>query len=551
MKENGNFSIFALGGLGEIGMNCLVVETGGRLLVLDCGVMFSSEQTGVDLIHPGFEYLIQRQHDIEGIVLTHAHEDHISGIPFLLQQIDAPIFTGTYAIGLLNRKTAEASFSVKPMTRELQQHRAVEIGPFRVTAFPMPHSIVQNTGLLVEMPTGRLLHTGDFKLRIKGPDQGKSALDTLSRAASGPPIDLMLSDSTGAEETEDVGEESHVADTLDELFAQSTGRVFTATFSSNLYRVRSIMQNANKHGRKVALCGLSVQNHLHIAQTVCGLDFPPCDIVPMEEALSLSREKLAIIVSGTQGEYRSALNRLALDSHHQLRIDPGDTVILSSRIIPGNELAISTMIDRLIARGARVSHQYNRKDVHVSGHGGKNEIRSAIAAVRPRCFVPVHGTVHHLHACADLAREAGVENVAVALNGQVVQCQENGLTISESPVPTRRVYVDSGGSLPDNVVRERRILGANGALFVMVPLDRNGQLGGTVEVMSKGVVAEDSTPWLAGLVEAKVPEILGRLALEERGNTPVCHDRLRSGLRRHLSKVIAREPLVLINIRNE
>ncbi len=550
MTEQGNFSVFALGGLGEIGMNCLVIETAGRLLVVDCGVMFSSEQTGVDLIHPGFEYLVQRQHDIEGIVLTHAHEDHVSGIPFLLQQIDAPIFTGTYAIGLLNKKTAEAGFAVKPMTRELQHHRPTDIGPFRVTAFPMPHSIVQNTGLLIEMPSGRLLHTGDFKLRANGSDGGQAALDTLSQAASGP-IDLMLSDSTGAEETEDVGEESQVADTLDELFSRSAGRVFTATFSSNLYRVRSVMQIAQKHGRKVALCGLSVQNHIHIAKTVCGLDLPPCDTVSMEEALLVSRDKLAVIVSGTQGEYRSSLNRLALDTHHQLRIDPGDTVILSSRIIPGNELAISKMIDRLITRGAKVIHQHNRKDVHVSGHGGKNEIRRAIAAVQPRCFIPVHGTVHHLNACADLAREAGVKHVAVALNGQVVQCGDNGLSIRETPVPTHRVYVDRGRSLPDGVIRERRILGANGVLFVTVPLDRNGGLGGSVEVMSKGVIAEESTPWLAGLVEAKVPEILERLEQVERGNTPECHDRLRSGLRRHLSKIIAREPLVLVRIRDQ
>lgn len=542
-----SFSVIALGGLGEIGMNCLAVESAGRLLLIDCGAMFSSDDLGINLIHPGFEMLVERRNDIEGVVITHAHEDHIAGVPFLLREVDVPIYASPYTLGLLTEKMSEFDAAPRLMSHELTPERKTEIGPFAVTSFPMPHSISENTGLLIETPGGRILHTGDFKLNLLSPDRGEGVLSRLSQMA-GDSIDLMLCDSTGSEEDEPAGQEATVAAALDRLVGAATGRIFAAIFSSNLQRLESIYQVAKRHGRKVALCGRSVQTHVRVASATGVLNIPPGITVTLDEAADLPRDRVLVVVSGTQGEPRSALGRLANDAHHALNVETDDLVILSSRFIPGNELAIGRVIDRLHRLGARVIHRGIQSDIHVSGHGSKNEITMAIEAVRPKGFMPLHGTYRHLIAGCKLAQTAGVKNTAIIADGQMARHTPSGLRVEENRFPARRVFIDGGRSLSENAIRDRRLLGSHGVLIVSFAMDGDGRLSGETNVIARGVTQDEALPWLSEQVNDKVKELLESMEVNDRLDSERCGSLIRSTLRRYLVKLLSREPYVLIAI---
>lgn len=532
-------------------MNCLAVETEGRLLLIDCGVMFAPNDSGIDVIHPNFERITDRRDDIEGIVLTHAHEDHVSGLPFLLRELDFPVYGGDYALELLKVKASEPGRTITPMIRPLPAGGEITLGPFQVRTFAIPHSIVQNTGLVITMPKGRILHTGDFKLGVNRPDKGNEALEVFKRAA-GDGVDLMLSDSTGAEETDIVGEESEVRAVFDTLFAEATERLFVAIFSSNLRRLESVLALAQKYGRKVGLAGRSVQNHVRIAETTSELDLPSGLIRPLDELAEMPKDKVVTIVSGTQGEYRSALSRLARGHHHALKVEPGDTVLLSSRFIPGNELTISAMIDQLLQRGARVHHRYNTRNIHVSGHGGKDEIAAAIRAVKPTCFLPVHGTHRHLQAGAALAKAASVKHVAVATNGQTVHCSGEGLQVEDdapgSHPGNSRVYIDQGGLLARSALRDRRILGTAGVLVVAFSVDSDGRRTSDVDVKQRGVVADEAEAWIADVVSKKVRATTDDENTVAPDNVEAYREKVRHAVRKLIQKQMNRDPLVVVSI---
>ncbi len=525
-------------------MNCLVVETEGRLLIVDCGVMFAND-SGIDLIHPSFEYLKQRQEDLEGVVLTHAHEDHLSGIPFLLRELDLPIYCGDYAAELLKNKSSEHEHVIAPMLRPLTPGDRIALGPFSVTPFPMPHSIVQNTGLVIDMPKGRILHTGDFKLGIEGADKGVSTLDTLKGAAEGR-VDLMLADATGAEEREPAGDESEVYEVIDGIFDGAPKRIFAAIFSSNIRRLDSLLRLASRHGRTIGLAGRSVQNHVRIGLATSELFAPAGLIQPLEKVAEMPKEKTLVIVSGTQGEFRSALSRLAHGHHHLLKVTPEDRVILSSRFIPGNEIAISMTIDNLLHRGAAVYHRYNTPGIHVSGHGSAGEIAAAIRTVGPKSFMPVHGTLRHLKAGAALARSVGVQNVAVATDGQTLHWTRSKLTVEDGAPPTRRVYIDNGGRLPGSALKERRLLGTSGVISIAFLVDDSG-VPGDIRVTSRGVVAEEIEAWASELVSGRVRSVAAVAA--SRGDRPdALQDTVRNAVRKLVQKRLSRDPLVLVSV---
>ena len=539
--------VIPLGGLGEIGMNCLAIEVENRILLIDCGVMFPSDDVGIDIIHPGFEYLRERWDDIEAIVLTHGHEDHISGLPFLLREIDLPVYGGHYALGILKAKVGEVDYTPRLMARPLHQYREVDLGPFSVTSFPMPHSIIQNTGVVIRTPAGRILHTGDFKLGMTK-DGGSAALATLKKmSAEG--IDLMMADSTGAEENEVAGEEEEVAATLNTLFREAPFRVFVAIFSSNIQRMISVIRAAVNSGRRIALCGRSVQNHYRIASAHGGIDFPADSVISLDDAAALPRSEVAVIVSGTQGEGRSALNRISRGTHHVLHVDKDDSVLLSSRFIPGNELAISGMIDRLLIQGARVIHRGINRKIHVSGHGGKAEIRAAIDAVQPRCYLPVHGTFRHLKAGAAIARSVGIANIDVAVNGQPVTIGKFGMGVGEPTIPVRRVFVDRGGVLSETIIKDRRILASNGSVTVALVLDADHRLRGNIDITARGVVSQELSSWFSDEVRKRAEQVLDAAIVEnEEDARDNLSELVRTQLRKYISKLISREPLVSVTI---
>jgi ribonuclease J len=542
-RNDKTLRVIPLGGLGEIGMNCMAIEAEGRLLVLDCGAMFPSEALGLELIVPGFEYLASRRDDLEGVIVTHGHEDHIGGLPYLLREVDVPIFGSPYPAGLLKEKFKEHETLVAPHMKTLAPGGEVSLGPFAVRSFAVPHSIVESMGFVIDTPAGRVLHTGDFKLGLKAEDGGKAALARFAAAAEGG-VDLMIADSTGSEEEEAAGDESSVAECLERLVRRARGRVFVAIFSSNVHRLRSILDVARATGRKASLCGRSVETHARVAVSVGALRLPLDLMVPEEEVMDLPPDRALAVLSGTQGESRSALGRLSEDVHRNLHVERGDVVLLSSRFIPGNEVAISHTIDRLLRLGAEVFHRGNESRIHVSGHGGRQEIRMVVEAVRPRAFLPAHGTLRHLAAGAALAQGAGVPSVAVAMDGQVARLDASGLAIEERPVPSRKVFVDPGGTLSDAAVRDRRVLAGHGVLVVSWVADAAGLPEGPVLVTARGVAPEETLPWLAGQVAAEVQRIL-EAAGDDRADLERCRELVRTGLRRFLSKLVSREPYVL------
>jgi ribonuclease J len=541
-----NIRIAALGGFGEIGMNCLTVEVAGRILVVDCGVMFPPRDVlGVDVIHPFFEYLVTRQADVEGLLLTHGHEDHVAGVPYLLREVDLKIFGGSYTLGLVRNRMEEFEPGRRMDTREIAPGSAVELGPFKIECFPMPHSIIDNYGLRVDTPAGSILHTGDFKLGVRGPDRGRRAIDQLASFAEG--VSLMISDSTGAEEDEPAGQENDVAEALSGLVGSAEGRVFVAIFASNVKRLERIIEVARKHGRRVALCGRSVHTHARVAARIGELELPSDAIVPVEEVAELPRKQVLAVVSGTQGEHRSALGRLAADAHRDLRVDRGDLVVLSSRFIPGNEIAISAMIDQLLRLGARVVHRGNQPGIHVSGHGSRQEIRSAIEAVRPAAFLPAHGTHRHLTAAAQMAQDVGIGSVAVARDGQFVRLEGGRLAVEDRSVPVKRVYVDGGAGLPENAIRDRSLLGSRGVLFVSWIADEEGLVRGEVSVIARGVMADEAFPWFEDQVRGEVRRVLGEMELPERRDVVRCREHVRASLRKFSIKALGREPFVFVS----
>jgi ribonuclease J len=549
MAPNENsVGLVALGGFGEIGMNCLAVEAEGRILVVDCGVMFPSpDEPGVDVIHPSFEHLVAARDRIAGLVLTHGHEDHAAGVPYLLREIDVPVFGSPYALALVDRRFRESSGPGRLVPRALAVGGSAAIGPFGVTSFPLPHSIAQSTGLVIEAGGRRLLHTGDFKLGARAADHGAEALGRL-REIGAAGVDLMICDSTGAEEAEEAGDEEAVGAHLEELVRETQGAVFAAIFSSNLARLEVLLRAARATGRRVVLAGRSVLAHAEVAAAAGLLVLPRDLVVPIEEAAKLRREALLVVVAGTQGEERSALGRIATGDHRQLQVRRGDLVVLSSRFIPGNELAISRMIDRLLRSGARVVHRGGDPSVHVSGHGSRSEIEAAIRAVRPRAFLAAHGTYRHLTAAAEIARSAGVARVLAVSNGDLVRVAGSEVTVEAGFAPVGRVMIDGDSGVPEAAMRERRLLGTRGLLHAVWRADAAGFVAGEAEVVARGVLADEALPWLRAEVRGKIRDLLAEAEPEVRRDAALCREMVRAALRRFVEKTIHREPYVIVTI---
>ena len=505
------------------------------------------DQPGIDIIHPSFEYLVSRRDDLAGLVLTHGHEDHIAGIPYLLAQTDLPVYGSRYTIGLVEQRMREFDHLGQLNAHIIDIDDITEIGPFSIRCFPMPHSIIDNRGLLIDTPVGRVLHTGDFKLGMHGPMEGRDVLERLREmAADG--VDLMICDSTGSQENEISGDESEVTDTLTSLVEETDGRVYVAIFSSNVKRLGALGEIAKRTGRKIALCGRSVITHSRIAAETGGLHLPQQSVIPVEEVQDHPRDRTLVVVSGTQGENRSALSRLAVDNLRNLDVEKGDLVALSSRFIPGNEVAISRTIDRLLRLGARVMHRDNCPGVHVSGHGSILEIEEAVRAVKPRAFIPGHGTYRHLVACSEIARQEGVPVVMVISNGQVAHLGPDGLSLTEEQLPIGKILIDGGSGVPESAMRDRRLLGTRGLLAISWIANEDGRPVSEIDVILRGVVSDDAAPWLCDQIRTEVLRILSGMAPELQVDFDRCGESARTAIRKFVNKAISREPYVIVSI---
>jgi len=543
-SEGSTVRVYALGGYGEIGMNCTVIEAEGRLLIVDCGVQFCAEPAfGAECRHPSFEFLSESADRIDSLILTHGHEDHVAAIPHLPADVRTTIIGGACTVGLVRSRLAETGGTKGHTLQVAFAGKTFNAGPFRVTPVALPHSILDNFGYLIEVAGRRILITGDYKLDALSKSQG---LDTLAALEALRPLDLMIGDSTGAMESEDAGDEEALKGAVAKLMAGVSGRIYVALFSSNVSRIAHLAEAARACGRRVAFAGRSVDNHIAVAVEAGRTASLMERVIPVDDLGAVARRDAVVFISGSQGEPGSALHRLAEGTHRQLDIQEGDAVFLSSRAIPGNELAVARIVDRLLLQGAAVIHRQSHPEVHVSGHGSAGEIRAAICAVMPRAYLPAHGTVAHMMAGRRIAQDAGVPFSEVICDGDAVRFDDSGLTVEKASIPVKVVTLEGGVPVGDDVLKERGILGTRGFLVLELRLRQfvDIEIG---RCISRGAFCDSQMPALKNDLQQKIRELMARAPDGKFPQEEVAlGDSLRNPLRRHLKKNWNAEPYLII-----
>ena len=481
------------GGLGEVGMNCLALETDEDLMVIDCGITFPEDNYGVDLLHPDFGYLFERAEKLRGIFLTHGHEDHIGALPFLLQRLNVPVWGPPHALKLALRRVRDRvgdERQLKVDFRPVVPRERYEVGSFRVEPVRVSHSIIEATALFVQTPAGNVVHSGDFKFDPSPPDGQPTDEQRLAELGTAG-VDLLLSDSTNIDNRGPAGSESGVADTLEELIGEARQRVVVGLFSSNVQRLISLGKIAKETGRRIALLGRSLRTHVEIAHDLGHLAWNSEQRLSNEELASCPPSSLLLLAGGTQAEVGSALCRLAEASHPALALSTGDRVILSSRVIPGNDRRVSRMLSQLLRLDVDLHTHATERDLHTSGHANALELQHMFELLRPRCFIPVHGARHHLHNHAVLARECGVQDCMVIENGQVAGLEDGRLQQLER-VRSGRIALDLGKEpLSGEVLRQRTMLGQRGVAELHVVVDHEGTLRASPQLSTWGVATFD------------------------------------------------------------
>ena len=543
----GGLRIMPLGGLGAIGRNMTVFEFGGRLLVVDCGVLFPDvDQPGVDLILPDFTAILDRLADVEAIVLTHGHEDHIGAVPYLLvHKPDIPIVGSQFTLALVEAKLAERR--IEPYSLTVKEGRREKIGPFDCEFFAVNHSIPDALALSITTPAGVVLHTGDFKMDQLPLDGRLTDLAGFARLGERG-VDLLLSDSTNAEIPGFVTPEREIGPVLESIYAAARGRIIVASFASHVHRVQQVLHAAALHNRKVAFIGRSMVRNMGIARDLGLRRIPSGLVVGLDEAMTLAPDQIVLMSTGSQGEPMSALGRMANGDHRHITVGPGDTVVLASSLVPGNETAVYRVINRLSRAGATVVHK-DVANVHVSGHSPAGELLYLLNVVKPRNFIPVHGEWRHLRAHARLAVESGVptERVVLCEDGDVVDLV-NGTARLVGHRRSRYVYVDglAVGDVGESLLTERRILGDGGFIAATVVIDSvTGKVVGGPTVSTKGF-SED--PRVFDAVLPLITEALDRAALEGIADPHQLQQVVRRTVGRWVNEKYRRRPMIVPNV---
>jgi ribonuclease J len=540
--------LIPLGGLGEFGMNCLALRFGDDILVVDAGLMFPEEELlGVDIVVPDISYLIENRSMVRGIVLTHGHEDHIGGLPWILSELNVPVYGTEFTLAYVEGKLDEHRLLDDAELIELVPGRRLTLGPFSIMPIRVTHSLVDCVSLAIHTPVGIVLHTGDFKIDLSSPDGHPFDLQAFADLGKQGVL-CLLQDSTNVDRPGFTPGEKAVIPRLDDIFGATRKKLFFSCFSSSIHRIRIAMDLAHKHGRKVAIIGRSIDNSTEIAQDLGYIDPAPGLIIHPGQIKDFPPEKLMLLISGTQGEPMSALSRAAVDNHKFAKIDAGDTVLLSSRVIPGNEKAIYRVIDHLERRDARVIHDDGTNGlIHVSGHGSQEELRMMINLVRPKFFVPIHGDFRHLKRHAELARETGVpEKVLLLEDGDILTLDKDSAQ-KTGKVTTGRVCIDNNSTadvVQDTVIRDRKHLGAEGLFLPIIAINRStGEVEGQPEITTRGFAADDAE--LLRNARDVVARTLEQSSLEERRDYGVMKDKIRGDLKRFLQKNANRRPLIM------
>ena len=481
-----------LGGLGEIGRNCACFEMDGRIVLLDCGLMFpEADMPGVDLVLPDFTYLRENADRVDACVLTHGHEDHAGGLSFLLRELSFPIYGSALTLGLARNRIEEAGLLDRTQLIPVADGERRRIGPFDCEFIPVTHSVPDGFSVAFHTPQGVILHTGDFKIDLTPVDGRRTDLARIGAIAGPEGVRLLLSDSTNAEEPGRTDSESDVGRTLRDLFAANEGqRIITACFASHIHRIQQIADAAQAVGRTVATLGLSMRKNVKLARDMGLLRIPDAALIDIEDAGKVSPDRLCVISTGSQGEPMSALSRMATGENRWLKVGPGDTVILSSHPIPGNEGNVSRVIDGLYRLGADVVHS-GLAPVHVSGHARQDELKTMLSVAWPEFFVPVHGEYRHLlhHGRVAVSMDVPEENIVLCEDGDQVELGDDGLS-RVGTVPSGYLYVDGlVGDVGHGVLRDRRVLAEEGVVVVIVTVDAtSGKVLAGPEIITRGWV---------------------------------------------------------------
>jgi ribonuclease J len=545
--------LIPLGGLGEIGLNMMLVESGDDVIAVDCGLMFPDDELpGIDYVIPDFSYALGKREGFRAVVLTHGHEDHVGAVPYLLRAVNVPVYGTPLTLALVSEKLREHNLLDGADLRILRPRDVIEEGPFRIEPIRVTHSIVDGIGLAITTPAGVVLHTGDFKLDPTPLDGAVSDYQRFAELGDAGVL-VLCSDSTNVERPGHTRSESDVGEALAPRFEHATGRVILATFASHIHRIQHVLTLAEKHGRKVALLGRSMERNVNVAAALGYLRLPEHLVLPLEDVVGLPLDRQVILSTGSQGEPHSALALMASGEHKYVRIERGDLVIISARVIPGNERTVNRVINDLYRLGAEVLYDDNAF-VHVSGHASQEDLKLMLTLTKPRYFIPVHGEYRHLLGHARLAASAGVppDHVWLVEDGTAVELTRD--TARAVPgFPTGRVLVDGSGvgDVGAVVLRDRQLLAENGLVAVSVAVDAGGTVVAGPDLVTRGFVyVKENEPLLAELRLA-ITAALGERPRADARPVGAPFDReamsalIRTTVRQFINQRFQRKPIVL------
>jgi len=540
-------SVIPLGGVEEIGLNMTVFEYGNDIIVVDAGLMFPEEDTlGVDFIIPDFTYLINNREKVRAIILTHGHEDHTGALPFLLKEIKVPVYGTPLTLGLIREKLREHNLEdielISVMPRDI-----ITIGVFRVEFIRVTHSIVDGVGLGINTPLGNIVHTGDFKLDPTPVDGQLMDFHRFSEYGEKGTL-LLLSDSTNAEKGGFTFSEKEVRRAFEDIFSNTKGRIIIATFASNIHRIQQAIDVAVKYNRKVIICGKSIVSNAQIALNLGYLKIPENTWLKLEDLKNLPDHEAVIITTGSQGEPMSVLSRIATDEHKQIKVKEGDTVILSAKMIPGNERSIGKIINHLFRRGATVIYE-KVSEVHVSGHASKEELKLMLNLIKPKYFMPVHGEYRHLVYHSMLAKKLEIpkENIFIMKNGDILEIKEDGARIGGN-VNSGRIFIDGKGigDVEEMVLRDRLRLAHDGIVLIILAIEKlSGNIVSGPDIISRGFVFEDASQDVINNVRELLSETIKGLEPEVFSDSTLLKAKLRSTLKKYLRNTMERRPMIM------
>ena len=538
-----------LGGLGEFGMNMLALRFGDEIIVIDAGMMFpEAELLGVDIVIPDIAYLKQHKAMVKAIVLTHGHEDHIGAIPYILRDLNVPLYGTRFTLALVSKRLEERGLLESAVLKEVSAGSTVKLGPFEIEFIHVTHSTIDCVALAIRTPVGVVIHTGDYKMDSTPPDQQPFNLHAFARYGQEGVL-ALFSDSTNVERPGYTPSERAVASRLEELFRSAPRKVLISCFASSIHRIQIVVDTAAATGRKVGFVGRSMVDNVEIAHGLGLLRIPDGLVVRPQDLRSFDQKKLVILISGSQAEPMSSMSRISVDNHRLVSVDENDTVILSARIIPGNDRAIFRMLDHMFRRRALVYYDNNAGLIHVSGHASQEEQKLMLQLVKPKYFIPLHGEYRQLFRHAAMAHTLGVvsEEILLTEDGNPIEFTTNG-AFRREPLPAGRVCVDSGSleEIEEIVIRDRRHLSEDGVVVPIVAMDKhNGRLGSQPEIVTRGFLPSDDDQGLIAGARDIVLKTIQNSNAEEKSDWTVMKEKIRVDLKRYLNKQTSKRPLIL------